>query len=662
MALSPEVKKIIEEETAIFERVIASLRQQKQHELKRYAKENQRARQLTQGLVAASRDEDKAMLASDEAVSHALRDKSSLQLGDLDSIISNPYFARMVLLETNEKGQEVELEYKIGFKANPDCRIIDWRKAPISKLYYEYREGEEYCEEIQGRERRGRILKRHSLGIKHGILRQISCSSGSFTRDQNGAWNASQSKISRTLSARGELPEILSLITAEQFSAITGESERALLIQGVAGSGKTTVALYRLAYLLHEANAKLEAANCQILVKSPVLKQYLSKALPSINIEGVSIMTYSEWTAALIKEIAPEYLSQEGKVKLAPITGSIKRLKSSPAFLKTFEEFANQKNLDFIQTILGALERKGDIIERDATALIDQELVKSALEATKVNLDQGFLDECDCALVIRLFQIKNNGLLLKGMIRKYDHIVVDETQDFSALHLWPILFAVETPSSLTLVGDRSQSIDQETIFPGWTALVEHIESSESKTPPDFLTLSISHRSTLPIIKLASHVRKDGSHLEGRKGRIPLWIKCSSEQRGIAASIKWLQSAMERHPDEVTVVICCDEAQARAALGFLKPTFGSVVRAGDQSSFTFEQGIIVTSVADIKGLEFFNVLIWNPSKNNYPAAAASQSALYVAITRAEENLCLITWGTPSAYLPDFYSGLVRPVEV
>ena len=68
-----------------------------------------------------------------------------------------------------------------------------------------------------------------------------------------------------------------------------------------------------------------------------------------------------------------------------------------------------------------------------------------------------------------------------------------------------------------------------------------------------------------------------------------------------------------------------------------------------------------SVQDAKGLEFEHVLLWNPSAEAYPRGTPARNRLYVAITRAEEHLCLITWDRPSPFLPPLASPLVRGIE-
>lgn len=127
------------------------------------------------------------------------------------------------------------------------------------------------------------------------------------------------------------------------------------------------------------------------------------------------------------------------------------------------------------------------------------------------------------------------------------------------------------------------------------------------------------------------------------------------------AIGWLTRVIERYPDGIVAVICRTPKEARYAHGLLTPTFGSAVRLGDDSSFSFQEGILVTDIAQVKGLEFPQVLVWNPSAADYGRDERSKNLLYVAVTRAEEHLCLISWGKPSPLLPPLHSGLVRGVD-
>jgi hypothetical protein len=339
-----------EEQTV--DQVVASLREQAVYGRERLQTENARARTLTARMVATRRVEDRAMMASDEAVSHALKDKKQAELEGIHKLIEKPYFAR-IILEEEADGKNKTIEYKLGTAANPDCRIIDWRKAPISKLYYEYREGDEYSEEILGRERNGRVALRNTVDIEKSKLRRISCRFGNFALQGDKWVSTGQAVRSRSASSSGELPGIVSLITADQFKTITEEADTAILIQGIAGSGKTTVALHRLAWLLHENNSDLKPEECVVIVLSNALKKYVSNTLPSLGISGVKVQIFSEWCRETVAKFAPQFFRTSGDPRrpVDPPPASIERVKRSIAVLNTLEKSAERERRMIIDEI-----------------------------------------------------------------------------------------------------------------------------------------------------------------------------------------------------------------------------------------------------------------------------------------------------------------------
>ena len=156
----------INEEEQTLSKVIETINTQITAAKEKHRIEEDKARELTSEIVSLRRAEEKVLLASDEAVAHAMRDSKRDQVTDLLKQLKKPYFARVKVEEEHidAKGNESTktFEYRIGYKTNLDSRIIDWRTAPIAKLYYEYKEGDEYSEVIQGVERLGTITLRNS--------------------------------------------------------------------------------------------------------------------------------------------------------------------------------------------------------------------------------------------------------------------------------------------------------------------------------------------------------------------------------------------------------------------------------------------------------------------------------------------------------------------
>jgi DNA helicase IV len=663
MSLTPEAQATIKEEEETLDSVLTSLRRQFAQGAHRLNTERARARDLTSQIVNARRDTDKQMLASDEAVSHGLAQQKQEEVKGLDKLIDQPYFARMKVEEENGNSSHT-IEYKLGTTANTDCRIIDWRKAPIAKLYYEYQEGEDYCELIQGRERNGVVKLRNKIQISKGELRKISSRHGTFAC-VDGQWQSlDQPFQARTPGAYGQLPQILSLITAEQFRMITEDAESAVLIQGVAGSGKTTVALHRLAWLLHEENSDLRPEESLVLVLSPVLSNYVSSTLPSLNVEGIPIRTIISWMRQQLIPLSRHDAQMLNALRnpLAKTPPGVRRVKNSIACSRVLEEISLNPSSTArgIEDVISVLSAGPKLIDYDPTLLIDRELIESAIETTRANFANGQLDRADLGIILRAHQRFNNAVLTAGKNTAVKHIVADEIQDLSPNEIEIVLNAVASSSQLTLVGDAEQQIGHAAGTYNWKKIREH--KRFDKASAVYSALTVSHRSTFPIMKLADYVTGTPRTTDGRKGRVPIWFKCKTENEGVRQALNWLGRVMERYPGSLVAVVCRGYPEARHVLSLLEPTFGSAVRLGGDESFSFEEGIVVTSIKHVKGLEFPHVMLWNPNDRDYPKARRSRNMLYVAISRAEENVCIVTWDKPSELLPNIRSKLVRGYEM
>src|SRR5215470_13386936 len=233
----------------------------------------------------------------------------------------SPYFAHLRLRDRakSENGEEVKerdiLIGKRGFVERGGVPIVDWRNAPVSKIYYRYEEGDDYDETEGGSRLEGLVTARRNLSIVQGRLRRIGCPQGTFVRDARGDWHeaagdprpvlqggqgvASRPPRPAPVPPRGQkkrlgihagsvpradkhLPEIAALIDREQFDLITAPTSGLVLIQGGAGSGKTTVALHRVAYLSFADPHRFSAKKLLVVVPSVALSSYVAGVLPSL--------------------------------------------------------------------------------------------------------------------------------------------------------------------------------------------------------------------------------------------------------------------------------------------------------------------------------------------------------------------------------------------
>ena len=625
--------------------ILSEMRQTKSD----FESDRKTARDLTSQIVAARRDEDKAALASDEAVAHGLARLRKNKSSDLESLAEQPYFARVIL---NEGGRAIE--FKLSTASFPEQRIIDWRKAPISKLYYDYRQGEEFCETIQGQEHEGFIELRRAY---HGVedhLQSIETAEGVIARSGEG-WKIQSlhPALSRGEEHDGHLPPILSLITAEQFKLITKNPQKPIVIQGIAGSGKTTVALHRLAWLLHEDNSDARPEKCLVVMFNRSLKAYVETTMPELKIPSVQLRTFSQWAGDLTNDLVgprPRGPVEKGR--------ELELFKSSSLCLQALLDYVSRQphrpEQSFVDDLFGFYR---DLLKQDLLWR-RWDLVRSQL---KQQVEQKVCEPQDDPLLLHLVYAEHGYYPAKSpkSLGICDHIVIDEAQDFGSVEIRALLNALDHERTVTIVGDVAQKIVGGRDFGGWNELLK--DAGFTDTMP--IALTVSFRSTLEIMEVAEHLRgqrfsRSENVSSGRRGPIPTFRRVENPTLLALRIGQWIASRQKDSAKALSAIICRWPKQAVQLLEELRKIGYPAVRLGHREQFDFSPGITVTNVHQVKGLEFRNVLIVEPSEENYKASSDEEcNLLYVAVTRAEERLDFIGIQKATTLLPR----LAKPEE-
>ena len=602
----------------------------------------------------------------------------------------SPYFAHLRLKE----GKRVR-DVFLGKATNLDngLRIVDWRNAPISKLFYRYSEGDEYEEEFASVRREGIVLARRILHIQQGDLLRITNSEHTWAREngEEDTWTTleksrvelaggegsafrSGSTLSSSLGSGSalrsskHLPDIAALIDPDQFDLISAEHDGVMVIRGSAGSGKTTVALHRISFLCFEAPERFVPENMMFVVWGKAMRDYVAHVLPNLDIQGVKVNTWSQWSVrtfhahfqgwpSLTKEITPDSVRQ---VKLHPST--MHRLeewiKSTPKNPKTlhqvYEDWAH------ILTDIEAIKRDFASVltmamrDRAIDWLMDQtELVEFWLEASKQERDSDtWLDKKDITLLLRAYQLRIGPLKDAGREINIAHLVVDEVQDFSPIEILVLLGICDHSKSVTLAGDTRQHISKSAGFSSWSQFLGEL----GITSTSLSTLQVAYRSSRQIVtfsqKLLSGDETDETAPLTVKDGPPVELfKFSDHGACVAFLAEELRKLQEHEPRANIALLTPTERLAEAYYDGLKECELDCLRLIQDQNFAFAAGIDIVDVEQVKGLEFDYVILVQVSAADYPQTPHHQRLLHVAATRAVHQLWMTCVGSVSPLLPE-----------
>lgn len=231
-----------------------------------------------------------AELLSDKERGHGQLDD---QLKTLSKLKESPYFGRIDFLEDQESRED---HIYIGVasmmdKEDENFLIYDWR-APISSMYYDFSPGEAFYETVEGTITGEVTLKRQFI-IKNGYL------SGMFDTGVTIGDKLLQQALGNNAST--SMKSIVATIQKEQNQIIRNETSKYLIVQGVAGSGKTSAALQRIAYLMYRYREELSGENIILFSPNPLFASYVAKVLPELGEENMRQTTFLDYLEAKIE-------------------------------------------------------------------------------------------------------------------------------------------------------------------------------------------------------------------------------------------------------------------------------------------------------------------------------------------------------------------------
>ncbi|MDC2942330.1 HelD family protein [Bacillus thuringiensis] len=209
--------------------------------------------------------------------------------------VQEPYFGR---LDFQEDGKEEVMPIYIGKVGVSDKDtmkpiVIDWR-APVASMFYSFTGGDElaFYQSPDGLVEGDVYLKRNISIRKRELERVVD----TYVKGNEDVSHADDFLLYRLGENKdNKLKDIVSTIQSEQNDIIRAERNLPLLIQGVAGSGKTTIALHRLAFLIYEYREQLEAERMIVFAPNSLFLDYISSVLPELGVGNISQTTFPDW-------------------------------------------------------------------------------------------------------------------------------------------------------------------------------------------------------------------------------------------------------------------------------------------------------------------------------------------------------------------------------
>ncbi len=534
----------------------------------------------------------------------------------LHKVIKTPYFARIdFTFQGDAAAEQIYIgRFTLTGDRGYDIKVYDWR-SPIASVFYRYGMGNAEYNAPSGTIH-GEVSLKRQYEIKDSELKYYFDSEMEIMDEflkRLLAQNASKS-----------MHAIVETIQKDQDIVIRDITNDLMMVQGVAGSGKTSVALHRAAFLMYQGIAgKLLANNILIISPNSLFEQYISRVLPELGEENVVSYIFEDIIDNCIHpknlQSYREFLelAAESKYKDGIMAKSFE-YKTSPTFIKYMKQFVarNKDAKNGRELYLRLLEKKQT----------DDEIFEYSLE----NMNTRILRYED-ALCISFLQLLKRGA--PDECRAIRQVIIDEVQDYTPLH-FEILKIMYPQASYTTLGDINQSVSRKVTIDFYDQISQILDRPKSL----LVNMNKSFRCSRQILEFSASFLDDSVAVESfcRDGDEPQTHNAQTEEERNDFILQEVRTCLERGFESVALI--CENQKAanelqRSLSKQLKkqskksaqPIEISVVADNNESPLS---NVFTIPLYMAKGLEFDGVLVIDITNRQH---------MYIASTRALHRL-------------------------
>lgn len=590
----------------------------------------------------------------------------------LYKIQNSPYFGKIVFKETEKNPQEIYIGITHVDKDNKHL-VYDWR-SPICSMFYDYETGPaSYIA---------------PMGIIKGEItnkRQFKIEGGKLIRVFDNSINIDDEVLQEVLSqeSNDKMKNIVNTIQQEQNKVIRNVEDKVLIVQGIAGSGKTSVALHRIAFLLYKIK-NLSSNNVLIFSPNKVFSEYISNVLPELGEENTLQTTFDGFLQENIQEykevetftsfIERFYKKKENNPNLVAYKQSDKVINDLESYIKDylkslkFENGIEIERQEYQKEQLNELlhERYNHMLLNDRIDAITSKICAISFQGKKKNakkirsllikaLNQELNYQKIYASFFRSEVFKNSygrfltdeeikpllkkqeisfedaclfiyikglleGFLYRGTIQE---ILIDEAQDYNKLQ-YKLIKQIFKRAAFTILGDVNQTINPYYKYNSLEELTEIFDEAS------YLELKKTYRSSEEIIEFANKILGLNYITAIRKKNNKEVKQIESEDlKDLEKDLEYLQNEYK----SVAIITKTDE-EANEIYESLKDNFPKLSLLENKTK-TFNRSLVIVPSYIAKGLEFDAVIIYTKKENRY--TEKEKYLYYVAVTRAQHEL-------------------------